>query len=829
MIWKHFVLAGMSLKAKAILALAILYLVLPGFQAPAVSSTSSTSGLYLQDAFGRRSPVVYLDHGIFLTSASAVLGESYLWDIQTQSAPPAAIVPPRQLFSDEVEALLPGYLCSSEPDGLTYSAENRGDNCHTYNLIKHLGVHLPDGQTFSITRPLYIDRVHDIAVLEVNTDRYNLSALKPSVLDASLLESGQQLGLPDESIATVLENSATPRINPHHGQFNGAQQVTPVVAVSLTSQVPANGTPYYSLHGIAGLQWATTSAGPYMSPTKLWYHRLWEANEYLQSHRLQQVLDAAIIPTGVPGRPTVDDPIAPTLGNSGYDVLHYDLGLSIDPTTRQLQGIATLRMKATYHHLAAVSLDLVGMTVDSVQVDGEHVTFTTEPQKLIFKLNTPLDYGEVFAVQITYHGIVEPFDTPFSRSFTVGPEYEVSPPRLAFANQPDGARTWYPVNDHPTDRATYKFQITVPEPYTAVANGILIDTAANDEQKNTFTWEMTSPMASNLSIVAVAEYTVLEDVVSGDVLVWNYVYTDYVEASAAVLSTTAQAFEYLENWFGEYPFATYGHVATPLPDGAIETQTMVMMPTNLHLSNADAFFDLVVHELAHHWYGNTVTLHSWRDIWLNEGFATYAEWLVREATATPEDFLRYLNRQERVGLGSTRQTPLAYPNPVELYSRDSYVKGAWVLHMLRETLGDEVFFGMIRAWATDFARQTVTTTDFFRHAERYSGQNLTQFREQWLYQSYIPNYRLFWSQTGTNLTILACNLQNSTYQFPLVIQLIGAEESTTVGFALENNAQATFQVGFEVERLAADPQNNVLGQFSAQYEPFVESCIALIE
>jgi len=821
----------MSLRTKAALFCIALYLLLlPGSQAPVFSSIATP--LYIEDAFGQQTPAVYLGNHLALTSAAAVLGESYLWNPATQQSPPAALIPPRQMFASDIADNPPGFLCNALGNNISYTT-TLPDNeaaCYPYDLTTSLSLITPEEQTIAITQALYIDRVHDIALLEL--ERVSLPPTVASVpVDVSPLDVKQELLSMTEQRATVTATAPVRRSNPAHGGFDGSQQAIQVIPITLLDVTPPpNATPYFSRYGFVGFQWETTSDQAFMNPVVLWYHMLWQANDTLQHDGLRQVLENAVIPAaGVIGRPTLDDPVAPTLGNEGYDVLHYNLALQIDPATRQLDGDATLDMRATYHRLAAFSLDFVGLSVDAVSVNGQPAAFDVTAEKLIIKLAEPIDYGQQFRVTVGYGGVLEPLNTRFSRSFTVGLEYDDTPPRLAFANQPDGARTWYPTNDHPQDRATYTFRITVPQPYTAVANGVLIATTPTDTH-TTFVWEMLSPMASNLSIVAIGDYTVLEETVSDDVTVTNYVYSDAVTESADVLSTTARAFALTEDWFGPYPFSSYGHVATPLPDGAIETQTMVMLPRNLHLSTPDAFFDLIVHELAHHWYGNTVTLHSWQDIWLNEGFATYAEWLAFEAESTPEQFRQFLGAQERVALRSTRQTPLAYPLPVELFSRDSYVKGAWILHMLRQQLGDTLFFDILRTWAVDYTHQTVTTLDFFRHVEHVSGADLTQFRRQWLYQPYIPTYQIFWSQSEGEIRVLACNLRSNSYQLELHIALSGTDdEQKMITFNLANNTAQTFDVDFIVTDINIDPDQHLLGQFSVERDQTAESCLSLIE
>ena len=704
--------------------------------------------------------------------------------------------------------------------------------------------------TVPVSRLLYADRSTDIALIEADDValRRIFPDLAPVRLDDRPLQRGQMVYADltrryyeFDSLYSVLNALPAVEIQPQHGAFDGSSQRTAVIPVKAVlpprlGQSQPNiliGQGYYSAEGgIVGLHWGISSNGYTMlSPTTEWYNQLWQVNETLQNQALNRALNNAIVPASVPGLNTIGDPFSAELGNTGYDVLHYNLNLTIDPFTHRIEGTTTLQIKALYHHLASFTLDLRTMVVDGVAVNNASVAFTQYDRKLLVELATPVDYGEIIEVAITYSGIPVPTDTPYSNYFTVGLEYVDNQPRMAFINQPDGANTWFPCNDHPLDRATYEFHITVPSTLMAIANGIPDEPTPSAATQMTYHWQMDAPMATNLAVVAVGDYSLVMDSSVPDIPIRDYAYSGTEAKVETLLSSTDLAFRYLQVLFGQYPFETYGHVITPLPNGAVETQTMTIMPRSMiQADGEEALFTLVVHELAHQWYGNTVSLKSWQDIWLNEGFATYAEWLALELRYGPERAERARTTQERAIRGSRRETPLAYPLNSQMYDTDSYVKGAWVIHMLREALGNTIFFEVLHQWAVEYADYPVTTWDFFRLAEQISGHDLTQFRRQWLESPGIPQYQLIWTYGKRGLEIAACNQRDVKYDLRLPVEvqgtgLNGEVAKTTIYIELSSPTVQQFPLGWTPSTLTVDANQQVLENVTTLYTEGQASCL----
>lgn len=837
MILKPFVQLGQLLKVKFFVHLSwlvLLCIVMPRSSVvsafPVQDNLVASSTVILRDEFGTRSAGVYLGNGIILTSWQNVVGERYLWDIEYQQAPKLAIQIEEYPNQSLIDPFL-GYVCQ-DGQGFSYQTEPTTKQCASYNLTNGMTAQREGYEDSTpIEKLLYANREFDIALLSINENASFARNLRPAFISAYPLYKNQILVIPTEIQGLVQDNKPTLQDQPAHGIFDGSQQRSVVIAFSTNEPVRLPiGTPIYDTDGyIVGLYWGQEQNKLYLTPASVWYHQLWQADEILQEISINTVLIQANIPDRIRAEPSIiKDDFSPEIGNMGYDVLHYDLDLTIIPTDRFIQGIATLTIQAKYHHLSQFSLDFSVMQATSVKVDGVEASFKQANEKLKISLNEPMEYGQRFVLEIIYWGIAQATDTPYSDNFRVGLEYEGEPPRLAFANQPDGAHTWYPCNDHPLDRATYDFHIRVPEEYTAVANGVLIN-MNNEGNYTTYHWQMRYPMGTNLSIVAVAFYDRIDDITSSGIPLQHYAYDGTAEAVAYILSTTDIAFQILESYFGPYPFDTYGHVVTPLKGGAIETQTMTMLPTDTAYSSPEYFFDLVVHELAHHWYGNSVTLASWRDIWLNEGFATYAEWLAVETQGGTEAFQNLLSLQENAISASRRTTPLAYPLQSEIFGRDSYIKGAWILHMLRLQLGDDVFFPMIQAWAQ--YKSPATTNNFFQFVEQFSGQDLTVFRHQWLQISGIPRYILAWHYEDQLLSIRICNQRDATYDVTLSLHVIGTDNTIleTKQFDLQDNAIINIPLETMPHQIEVDPDQMVLGAFNTQQVTNISSCLFLTE
>jgi aminopeptidase N len=436
-----------------------------------------------------------------------------------------------------------------------------------------------------------------------------------------------------------------------------------------------------------------------------------------------------------PGAPGLGDPYFPMLGNGGYDVEHYTLELTVDPIEGGLQGEVTIEATAT-ETLSAFNLDLVGLTVDNVTVDGAVASYSRDGGELTVVPPSVLPGGEAFAATISYGGIPEawyfvsePFPTGWRH--TADGVYVVA--------EPDAARTWFPCNDHPSDKATYTFRITVPDPYVVAASGSLIEqTPAGDgeDAASTYVWEMTYPMATYLATIVVAEMDRVDRPGLPHVVVRDYLPT-WVDASEVTeFSLSAEMIEYLETIYGPYPFDAYGHVLVPDLVIALETQSLSVFGDVW--IGSDILEYVVVHELAHQWFGDCISPATWQDIWLNEGFAVYSEWMWIEHSHGRDAMLDYVEGVYSQ-VAHIDHPPPGDPGVFDLFNYESvYLRGALTLYALRAEVGDEVFFEIIRTYADTFAYGNATIDDFISLAETVSGRDLEDVFDGWLYDPTVP-------------------------------------------------------------------------------------------
>ncbi|MFZ4814347.1 MAG: M1 family metallopeptidase [Phototrophicaceae bacterium] len=435
------------------------------------------------------------------------------------------------------------------------------------------------------------------------------------------------------------------------------------------------------------------------------------------------------------GGGSVGDTLYPELGNSGYDVQHYTLAIRTDLETSLLAGTATLDVIAT-QDLSAFNLDFLGLGILLVQVNGVSAGYSREGLELTITPATPIASGEAFTVAIKYFGTpgLSEVGAPFSIGWTQTER------GVYVASEPSGAATWYPVNDHPSDKATYTIAVTVKNPLVVASNGVLTEVTTEDDH-TTYVWQMDQPMASYLATVHIGTFTLDEGVTEGGLPIRNYFPTRYAEAGVSVFARQPEMIAYFETVFGPYPFDVYGSVVTDaLIPFALETQTLSMFGTGILGGGLNAE-SVIAHELAHQWFGDSISPAQWRDIWLNEGFATYAQWLWAEH-AYGEEARDEMVRDGYAAAASPfmagGSATLGNPSADDLFNRRVYTRGALTLHALRLELGDDAFFTLLQTYTERYQYSNAASADFIALAEEISGRDLQAFFDGWLYDNAPP-------------------------------------------------------------------------------------------
>jgi aminopeptidase N len=437
------------------------------------------------------------------------------------------------------------------------------------------------------------------------------------------------------------------------------------------------------------------------------------------------------MPTAVNGAPGIGDPYYPTLGNGGYDVQNYVITMDVDPSTNNVTASTTITADAT-EYLSSFHLDFHGLMVDSITVNGMDAEYSRDGDELAITPAAPLEANQPFTTVVRYHGTPETITSGGLAG--VGWSHGDSGV-INVWGEPDAASTWFPGNNHPRDKAAYRFEITVPDPWMVAATGTLKETKPAGG-KTTYIWEMDEPLATYLASINIDQYKLSTQKGPGEISIRNYFPTGLPLDQRGQFMALPDMIEFFNGFFGPYPFKEYGAVVAG-KDGlcadaqiALEAQTL-----SIHCPGVMTSEDVIVHELAHMWFGDSVSLENWQDIWLKEGFATYASWLWFSKN-DPEALKNIAESSMRHS--SDTAYSVAEPSPQNLYTDESYTGGALVLYALQQEVGDETFFKILQTYAKRFQYGNAGTDEFIAVAEEVSGQDLTSFFETWLFSRTLP-------------------------------------------------------------------------------------------
>ena len=453
------------------------------------------------------------------------------------------------------------------------------------------------------------------------------------------------------------------------------------------------------------------------------------------------------------------DAYFPHAGAGGYDVLHYGLELRYSPPPPApaplegtLTGTATITLRAT-SDLDRFSLDLRGLDVRSLTVDGHRARELSGPPvpgkggpaywqeqdnaarvwELTVQPRPKLHRGQRAVVVVHYGGTTgRPTDIEDALYGWV-----TTRDGAMVANEPEAAMTWYPVSDHPTDKATYDIAVTVPQGKVAVANGLPVGRPVTRAGWTRWAWHAPDPMASYLSTASVGDYTLrtstspdgtpIIDAVDDGLTAANLARTN------ASLAKQGAMLEFFADTFTPYPFVAAGAIVDDDSIGyALETQTRPIY-------SRAASEGTVAHELAHQWFGDSVSPARWKDIWLNEGWATYCSWLWAEHSGGQSVQSAFEDVMAIPADDGFWQLDVTDPQPLGLFDDAVYDRGAAAIHALRHQVGDDAFFAATRVWLTRYTGRTATTEDFQRVYEKVSGQDLDAFFTTWLRQPARPS------------------------------------------------------------------------------------------
>jgi aminopeptidase N len=452
-----------------------------------------------------------------------------------------------------------------------------------------------------------------------------------------------------------------------------------------------------------------------------------------------------------PGAAGVGDSLYPSFGNGGYDAQKYTLDLNVtDVASSTLDAVTTMEAIAT-QSLSSFNLDFIGFTINGITVNGQPATYSRDGQELIITPSEFIAAGDAFNVAVDYSGAPTPIDS-VAFDFPVPTGWVIVEGGNFVLSEPDGAANYYPVNDHPLDRAAYTFRITVPEPYEVAANGVLEETIDNGDT-TTYRFEARDPMVSYLTTVNIYDgFNVETSTSDSGVFIRNYFAEGIPEEKLQLFDLQPEMIDFYSQIFGAYPFELYGAVVVNAETGAaLETQTLSIFGVDT-LERED-LEETIAHEASHQWFGNHVALSDWKDIWLNESFATYSQGLWVEYSKGGQPALDEWVK-DQYNFVSQRFDSLVTPGEPpanDLFNSAVYEWGALGLHAVRLAIGDEAFFESLKAYYDRYKGDNVKPEDFIHVVEEVSDQDLQSLFDRWFYSSElasIPELGLFAGTLG---------------------------------------------------------------------------------
>lgn len=425
-----------------------------------------------------------------------------------------------------------------------------------------------------------------------------------------------------------------------------------------------------------------------------------------------------------------------------YDVQNYKLRLSFGIPEKYIFGnleMNALNLSDTLNKIYMNFSD--GMKVNSVLLNGAEAVYTRGDDYIIIDSKNKTQKSANISVEIKYEG------TPKNEGFnSFGFKTFDEEPAIHSLSEPENAPLWWPCKDLTTDKFTSEVILTVPPQLTGVSNGLLQEIKDEPDGTKSFYWKSNYPITTYLVSIAVAKYDTWSDAYytadsSKKMNVDYYTYPSYTEKAKTDWKHTVSMLDFFSKTFGEYPFINekYGMAMVGWSGGAMEHQTISSMGYTLVTGN-ERYEDIVVHELVHQWFGDAVSPRSWKDIWLNEGFATYGEALWEEHIRGKEGYINAMKKSDYGHFQGTVYDPEGF-----IFGPVVYKKGSWCLHMLRGVVGDSVFFNIVRTYFEKFKYKTADTRDFKNVCEQVSGTDLTYFFNQWIFDgSGRPEYKYSW-------------------------------------------------------------------------------------
>ena len=515
--------------------------------------------------------------------------------------------------------------------------------------------------------------------------------------------------------------------------------------------------------------------------------------------------------------------------NYAVDIIHYRFELTLSDKSDEIVGQTTIDVLFNTDTSRQLRFDLVnrsaqlqgkGMQIEAVLFENKPISFLHDNNSLVIKLSKPFAKNKIASFVVKYRGI--PADGLRIGNTKFG--------ERSFFNEnwPNRTRHWLPTVDHPYDKATNEFIITAPAHYQVVSNGLLLEESIiNTEQKRTH-WKQSVPISSWLYVMGVARFAVqyVDQFNGKQIQTWVYP-QDRDNGFHDFAIPTKDVLRFYSTYVGPFAYEKLANIQSPSVGGGMETASAIFYGENLVNGKRDnRLRNVVIHEIAHQWFGNAVTESTWDDAWLSEGFATYFTLLYQEYAYGEDEYInelkkaksRIFNFYSKDSTYKIIDNRTAEEGPVT--NDMTYQKGAWVLHMLREKMGHEAFKNGIQAYYNKYFNKNTTTDDFFEEMQKFAKSPLSNFRNQWLHRPEVLNLQASWNYdpVSAQLEIKIIQNQPSGFYFdvPVEIEIIehGGKGKKIIKLDV-NTKDATFKIPLDKKpaALLPDPRTVLLAKF----------------
>jgi len=500
--------------------------------------------------------------------------------------------------------------------------------------------------------------------------------------------------------------------------------------------------------------------------------------------------------------------------NFNVDISHYEFSVSVNDTSNIIYGHAVISVNFT-GPVKTFGLDLKnagtdgkGMNVKAITFDNGSVKWIHSGNKLAITLDKPALAGSHGTFAIDYSGI--PSDGLIISDNKYGD-------RTFFAdNWPDRAHNWIPCVDHPYDKATVDFIVTAPDHYEVVGSGYLVEESCMPSHNKLTHWREEVPLATKVMAIGIAPFASrFEGNVKG-IPVWTWVFTENRKEGFSDYAAAIKPLAYYSELIGQYPYEKLANVQSKTIFGGLENAGCIFYAESSVTGQGKAE-SLMAHEIAHQWFGNSVTENDWHHIWLSEGFATYLTSVYQEKTYGKQklDEQMKLSRDRVLRYSKRSASPVVdttITDLMQLLSVNSYQKGAWVLHMLRRELGDEVFWKGMRLFYSKYRDSNALTIDFEKTMESVSNTNLESFFRQWIFTGGEPDLKISYSPSSakgfTDITIE--QTQEHLFSFSIEVQVKDANGTQVINIPVTDRVTKKSVKTEKILELIPDPETNLL-------------------